>query len=175
MMITLRALLILLFVSTLAACSAIGPTSSPEFPQLIAKAVPPEDGEVRFSGSGIWFPNVRGFTDVRSSLLGGQVVPTPGVLVVTDTAILFQQWDSKTEQFDVIKRLPLADVMSVALDTYGVNRRLVVRKKDLSFDTFSFTQAAGNFIDKEKTENSFQFLDARIGKKTAEQPPTTKP
>jgi hypothetical protein len=167
----LRALLILLCASAITACSAIGPTSSPEFPGLVAKAVPKEDGEVRFYGAGQYFPGLRGFTDVRSSLLGGQYQGIPGVVVITDTAILFEQWDSNTEKFDVVKRLSFSEVTAVTLDSYGLNRRLVLRKKDLSFDTFNFTRGAGNFVDGDKVEQAFQLLDARFNRKTADQPP----
>jgi hypothetical protein len=167
----LGALLLFNFVLTIAACSAIGPTSSPEFPAFVAKAVPKEDGEVRFYGQGQYFPGLRGFTDVRSSLLGGQYQGIPGVVVITDTALLFEQWDSNTEKFDVVKRLPFSEVTAVTLDSYGLNRRLVLRKKDLSFETFNFTRAAGNSVDGDKVEQAFQLLDARFNKKTANQSP----
>jgi hypothetical protein len=75
----------------LVGCAAIGPVSSPEFPSLVAKTVPKEDGEIRLYGSGNWYPNVRGFTAIRSSLLAKPADPTPGVLVITDEALLFQQ------------------------------------------------------------------------------------
>jgi hypothetical protein len=167
----LSALLILNLALTIAACSAIGPTSSPEFSNLVAKAVPKEDGEVRFFGQGQYFPGLRGFTDVRSSLLGGQYQGIPGVVVITDTAILFEQWDSNTEKFDAVKRILLSEVTAVTLDSYGLNRRLVLRKKDLSFDTFNFTKAAGNFVDGDKVEQAFQLLDGRFNKKTGDQTP----
>ncbi|MGN6734963.1 MAG: hypothetical protein ACTHMB_23790 [Candidatus Binatia bacterium] len=65
-----------------------------------------------------------------------------GVLVINDAAILLEQWNDKTQQFDVNKRLPFSDIIAVALDSYGVSRRLVIHKKDLSFDFFDFTQGA---------------------------------
>lgn len=35
--------------------------------------------------------------------------------------------------------LPLSELNEVSLDSYGVNRRLVLRKMDLSYDSFDFT------------------------------------
>src|SRR6266511_3392020 len=64
-----RILICLSTLGLLAGCAAIGPTSSPECPRLVAKAVPNEDGQIHFFGPGNWHPNTRGFTAVRSSLL----------------------------------------------------------------------------------------------------------
>lgn len=143
-------------------CAAIGPTSSPEFPRLVAKTIPKEDGEVRFFGSGNWYPNVRGFTPNRSSLLARPAPPTPGVLVIADEALLFQQWDGEAKSFDVVKRLPYSELVAISLDSYGLNRRIVVRKKDLSYDSFDFTQAGGNLVDGTKVEEAFGFLRDRV-------------
>jgi hypothetical protein len=150
--------LVLLFVG----CAAIGPVSSPEFPSLVAKTIPKEDGEILLFGSGNWYPNVRGFTAIRSSLLAKPADPTPGVLVITDGALLFQQWDEETKIFDVIKRLPYSELVAVSRDTYGLNRRIILRKTDLSYDSFDFTQASGNFVDATKVEQAIEFLRGRI-------------
>ena len=109
-----------------------------------------------------WYPSVRGFTAIRSSLLAKPADPTPGVLVITDGALLFQQWDEETKIFDVIKRLPYSELVAVSLDTYGLNRRIVLRKTDLSYDSFDFTQASGNFVDATKVEQAIEFLRGRI-------------
>lgn len=153
---------LLIFAIFIAGCAAIGPVSSPDFPQMVAKAVPEADGEIRFYGSGNWHPNTRGFTAIRSSLLARPADPIPGVLVITSDTVLFQQWDDETKTFDVVKRLQFSELTSVALDTYGLNRRIVLRKKDLSYESFDFTQASGNFIDATKVEESVAFLRDRI-------------
>jgi len=150
--------LALLFVG----CAAIGPVSSPEFPSLVAKTIPKEDGEIRLFGSGNWYPNVRGFTAIRSILLATPVPPTPGALVITDEALIFLQWDEEAKIFDVIKRLPYSELVAVSLDSYGLNRRIVLRKKDLSYDSFDFTQASGNLVDATKVEQAIEFLLGRI-------------
>lgn len=50
----------------------------------------------------------------------------------------------------------------MSLDTYGLNRRIVLRKTDLSSDSFDFTQASGNFVDATKVEQAIEFLRGRI-------------
>lgn len=157
-----RILALLLIIHLIAGCAAIGPISSPEFPQLVARAVPKEDGEVHLLGPGNWYPNIRGFTDVRSILLYGPFNPIPGVLVLTTSSILLEQWDENSQRFDVIKRMAFSDLAEVSLDSYGANRRLVIRKKDLSYDSFDFTQADGTFVDTSKVEEAYELLRKRI-------------
>ena len=153
----------LIFATLISGCAAIGPVSSPDFPLMVAKAIPKTDGEIHFYGSGNWYPNTRGFTAVRSSLLARPAAPIPGVLVITSEALIFQQWDEKSKSFDVVKRLPFSELATVSLDTYGpLNRRIVLRKRDLSYETFDFTQAIGNYIDAAKIEEGYAFLHDRI-------------
>ena len=157
-----RTFFFLFFVGMIAGCvAAIGPVSSPEYSQLVAKATPKQAGEMRYYGPGNWYPYIRGFADIRSRRLAD---PIPGVLVITQTAILFQQWDKPTQKFEIIKLLLFSHITEVSLDTYGLNRRLVLRKKDYSFDTFDFTKAKGNFVDGTKVEEAFNFLKDQIMK-----------
>jgi hypothetical protein len=159
----LRMISLLILATLFAGCAAaIGPVDSPDFPQLVAKAVPKIDGEIRFYGSGNWYPNTRGFTPERSALIASPPNAIPGVLVVTNDAILLQQWDDKEKAFDIVKRLPFTELTSVALDSYGVSRRIVVRKRDLSYESFDFTHGSGIFVDAPKVEEVFTFLRDRI-------------
>jgi hypothetical protein len=149
----------IVLMALITGCAAIGPISSSEFPQLVARAVPKGDGEIRYYGPGYWYPNARGFTGTRSSLLAPPGDQIPGILVITETAVLFEQWDESVQKFDVIKRLSFAELDEVSLDSYGLNRRLVLRKRDLSFDSFEF---GVSFSDAPKTEAAVAFLRTRI-------------
>jgi len=142
---------ILTGLAILSGCSTIGPTDSPEFATLVQATVPKGDGAVRFFGPAFWYPNQRGFTDVRNGMLSGTPPQIAGALVVADKAILFEQWDDKAKSYDIVKRIPMGDVMSVNVDSMGLGRRIVVRRKDLSFDSFAFTRSAGHFQDAEQT------------------------
>ena len=94
----LRIFTLLFFAAIVAGCSSVGPVSSPDFPQLVAKGVPQNDGEIHFYGNGTWYPNTRGFTAIRSSLFSPSEGHIPGILVVTTSAVLFQQWEEKTKE-----------------------------------------------------------------------------
>jgi len=148
-------IIFLVFVLILAGCYAFGPVS----PSLVAKSVPKEDGKVLLYGSGFWWPNTRGFADF--------LVRTPnsyraGVLVITDNAVVFEQWDKKKEAYYVIKHLPYSGLAKVSMDTFGVSKRIVLRKKDLSYETFEFTNKSGTLIDNTKNEQGINILRERI-------------
>ena len=153
-------LLVILLV--LSGCAATGPISAPNFANLVANAIPANDGQMEMYGTATWYANTKGFTAVRSAFLSKPADPIPGVLVLTNNAILFQQWEETTKSYDVIKRFEYKDLLSSTLDSYGLGRRIVIRKKDLSFDTFEFTRGNGGFIDGKKVEESVPFLQKKI-------------
>lgn len=146
----------------MAGCAAIGPVGTQEYGQLVAKAVPKDDGQVIIYGPSNWHPNTRGFTAIRSSFLAGPSPATPGVLVLTSNSLIVEQWIDELKSFDVIKRIPYTELASASLDSYGASRRLVVRKKDLSYDSFEFTKVGGNLIDSAKTEEATELLRGLI-------------
>ena len=149
---------ILAALAILSGCSTIGPTDFPEFATLVQAPVPKGDGAVRFFGPAFWYPNQRGFTDVRNGMLSGTPPQIAGALVVADKAILFEQWDDKAKSYDIVKRIPMGNVMSVNVDSMGLGQRVVVRRKDLSFDSFAFTRPSGHFQDAEQTVAAVRYL-----------------
>ena len=150
-----------LLAASISGCAAIGPSDSPEGLQLVARAVPNEDSPIRYSGSGNWFPSVQGFTAMRRSMFAPVADPIVGALVITDTALLFERWDDATKRFDVMKRIPWSEISEVTLDTYGLARRLVLRSKDLTYQSFDFTRSSGNAVDGAKVEAAVKYLRGR--------------
>ncbi len=75
-----RLFTLMFFAAIITGCAAIGPVASPDFPQMVAKAIPKTDGEIRLFGSGNWYPNTRGFTPSRSAFLSSPENTIPGVL-----------------------------------------------------------------------------------------------
>jgi len=149
----------------MAGCAATGPTSSADFAALVAAAVPKSEGTPRITGSGSWFPNTRGFAPLRSSLLSRPTDPIPGAIAVTDKAIVFVQWDDREGKFEPMKKISFTEVEDATLDSFGLGRRLVIKKRDLSVDSFDFTKAAGNIIDAEKTQAAVTFVQSRLNAK----------
>lgn len=145
-------------LAILSGCSTIGPTDSSEFAKLVQAPVPKGEGAVRFFGPAFWYPNQRGFTDVRNGMFSGTPPQIAGALVVADKAILFEQWDGKAKSYDIVMRIPMDDIMSVNVDSMGLGRRIVVRRKDLSFDSFAFIRPSGHFQDAEQTMAAAGYL-----------------
>ena len=139
-------------------CAAIGPSDQFEFDTGIAKATPAKEGKVQMSGSGTWWPNAKGFTNVRSALISTGINELPGVLVFTDKSILFQQWDSKSKSFSIIKKIPFNDIRAVALDEFGASRTIVIHSLEYHYDSFMFTSNQGTFVDGNKTKDGYAFL-----------------
>ena len=61
-----------------------------------------------------------------------------------------------------IKRIPTIDMLAVTLDSWGNGRRMVIQKRDLSFDTFSFNGNAGILPDADRTEAATALLQKQI-------------
>lgn len=132
-------------------CSTRGPANSDQLPSLAAQALPEKDATPIHSAPGEWFPNVRGFNDIRSNPFS-PVNRQVGVMVLTKEAIYFEQWSKTRKVYDVVKRIPLKRIQEVTIDTYGASRRIVVQLEDYSYDSFGLTQAGGLLVDKSETE-----------------------
>jgi hypothetical protein len=157
-----RAQVLFILSFLLAGCAALGPVSSPQFLDFVKEALPPAEREILMYGPGTWHPNTRGFTDLRSLFLSRPQEPIPGVLVVTTSALFVQQWDKANGRYEPMKRFSLNETLKVSLDTFGLNRRLVVQWKDFSTDSFSFTSDSGQTVDAERTEAAFQLLSSKL-------------
>ena len=139
-------------------CAAMGPKVPPsEFQAYIEKAVPKGDGEIRIYSKGEWFPDGRGHTD--SNIIHVNDNFRQGVLVITDEALLFMQWDS--DSFYVIKRLPHSELIEASLSRFGLSTMVMVRKKDLSYDSFMLS-SDGIFTSTEKSKQVIKILNGFI-------------
>jgi hypothetical protein len=150
------------FLLVLAGCAATGPTSSPLYPALVAAALPPEAGPSIRSDQGSWYPNVIGFADIRTTMGYGAVPPVSGVLVITPTALVFEQWDDRFHRFEVMKLLKISDIKEATIDTFGLGARLVLKSADYSFNSFAFSKAAGQLGDSDKAREIAGYLSGRI-------------
>jgi hypothetical protein len=139
-------------------CSVLGPVSSPEFGAMIKNANPEGAGDIKTYGPVWWYPNTRGFNDARGLGISRSQDPIPGILVVTTKEFFIEQWDENEKKYQITKRFSLAEKKEISLDSYGLNRRVVVQWKDFSTDSFSFTSEHGQWVDAPKTEALFNQL-----------------
>jgi hypothetical protein len=138
----------------LSGCAAIGPSDSPEFGSLVARSVPAESGAILIYDTGTWQPNTRGFTGVMSGMLAPPQTPIPGVIVITENALIVSQWDKPTASYVPMKRILISNIDSVRVDKFGLSSAIVVQQRDLSVDTFTFTKASGNFVNAARAEEA---------------------
>jgi hypothetical protein len=144
----------------IASCAAVGPRDSPDFAVLVAKGIPDADGKLRFTGAGEWLPNTRGFNDIRSTLLSQPTNPVSGVLAVTDAAIFFLQWEESKARYEPVKRIRCSEIVGIELDSFGLNRRIVIQKSDLSFEAFNVTNPGNITVSAVLTEKAV--VEARL-------------
>ena len=134
-----------------AGCTTRGPVNSDQMPSLAYQALPPDSGDMIQCSPGEWFPNVKGFNDVRSNPFA-PVSRQSGVVVLTRKGVFFVEWDKRTKAYDLVKRLPVESIRALSLDSEGASRRLVIQKQDYGYDTFGLTQAGGLLGDKSECQ-----------------------
>jgi hypothetical protein len=153
-------LAVLVITLLVAGCVAIGPVGSQDFPQMVERAVTKADGKILIYGSGNWHPNQNGFPAL--DFMHPYPEPYPGILVITNAAVLFLKWDEQKKTYITLKRLPFTELTSVSLASSGLTRRIVLQKKDKSYDSFDFTKAKGFIVDSTKTEETVALLNDQI-------------
>ncbi len=158
----MRLVVVFLACILLFGCVSFGPVSSPQFTNLVQKAIQVESGDMQMLGPSQWYPNTRGFTDTRNFVHPDHQNVTNGVLAVTFSAIYIVQWDKTDNNYHVLKRFMLAQIKEVTLDTYGLSRSVVVQWNDYSTDSFSFISDSGQTIDRRKTESLYKLLSSNI-------------
>lgn len=148
-------------------CATRGPASSGQMTSLAMQALPQDAGRVIHLGPGEWYPNVKGFNDVRSNPFS-PVSRQTGVWVLTDQALYFEQWSAAEKAYEVVKRIGLKEIRSLGMDKEGASRRVVLRRPDLSYDSLALTQAGGLLGDRSETETLHQHLEKLLNASASE-------
>jgi len=142
---------------------SLGPVSSPEFPDLIRNAIPPDEGEVHLSGK------------VELALqLDNQLYILGAVAALGDTGIVLLRWYDPEGQYKISARLPYADILSLSMNTMGFGRVVYFclatpvfawGDQPYAIDrraSMSFIKPSGMFQDVERTETAIAFLQQKI-------------
>jgi hypothetical protein len=93
-----------------------------------------------------YYPGVYGFSDVKSNILSYRPQLINGILVCTESNILFVI--PGREKYDIVLEIPYIDITDVLTPAWGLNRRLVIKCKN-QFYTFDFTK--GGTVSKGET------------------------
>lgn len=139
---------------------------------LLLAAIPPELGNIHFTGRVEW----TGLSNLKQSVLS----VNQSMSAITDFNILFLWWSEVHERYEVLIRLPLEDIYSVELWTpgFGTNIRLCHEKDEVQFADQSLPidqktvlriLKQNGFIDAERTREVFSLLEGRFAKMTESQ------
>ncbi|MGD9965004.1 MAG: hypothetical protein AB7T59_00625 [Hyphomonadaceae bacterium] len=135
---------------TLSGCASAGPTNSPEFAALVTAALPPDAGVVQVSGPGTWTPNSRHMIEFQNN---GNLIPDAspwknGVTTITPAGLFFAEWEQRTRQYVVTKRIPRSNLASATIEQIGRSCALIVQEAhDSTFHVFEFVRGGGTLND----------------------------
>ena len=104
----------------------------------------------------LWSQDIRGFDKIKRFQLEPPGIA--GVLVVGDQAILFlsPNADSKSEP---MLKLPYTEIADVYVDAFGVSRRLVIKRTNGVYDSFSI--AVGHAVYSKLAESAGELAKSR--------------
>jgi len=139
--------------SLLAGCGSMNPLDIRNDAEVATKARSDADAEIRFSGPGNWYQNFKGF-----SLLHPLPRSETGIIVVTDKSVSITGRVDRMPWLIGTGRTTIQDLGSVELASYGLNRRVVLCRKDLRCDSFDFTKPNGITVDALKVEDAAAYL-----------------
>lgn len=151
---------------------SLGPVSSQEVTDLLLEAISPDEGTVHFTGQIEW----TGLSRLKQSF--GESYQS--MSAITDFNILFLWWSEASERYDVLMRLPFAEIYSIELWTpgFGTAIRFCLEKDEIPIGdeilgidrrTTFRVMKPGVLIDAEKTKEVFKLLDSKVTKKTESQ------
>jgi hypothetical protein len=161
---SLSARLLAVLVACLTGCSTpAGPGPGEDFDARLRQSVAATNsGPVRLAGEGMWHPSTRGFTTLRTMPVSQWPQEVLAGIALTDTAIIVAQWAPDSNRFEIVKRIDVADLREAWVDSFGRGRRLVVRRADLGYDSFTFMRHGTAMVDQDATEQALALLRARV-------------
>lgn len=143
-----RTIVIGMALALLTACTTTGALKPKYVPEAAIQAVPSSEGPPDFYSSADWFPDTQGFMQERSLAM---IPARVGVILVNKQALYFVQLNSYEDKYRVLLRISLDEIVDVAADDLGGNRRVVVYTKSRS-NTFGVFRNGSGATDEAATE-----------------------
>ena len=142
---------------------SLGPVSSDQFADLVATAIPAEEGEVLLFGR-VEMTFRDGY---RTHLFSA-------VAVMSETDVLLLKWHEPGNQYRILARLPYSGILEVAINTLGLGAAIhmclatnefVLADRSHGIDqmiSMTFIEPSGFFQDTERSEAAFAVLQQKI-------------
>lgn len=131
----MKKLIVVIFLSLiLSGCTTYRPQYDADYEKAVSAVIDKSSETIKFNDHAIWHPN-------RSTIPTVFPIPTPieGNMVITDKTLYFLEWDSDSNAYNIVKKLPITDIQNVKITTFGLNRQLAIQSKNNNFDLFSYT------------------------------------
>ncbi len=99
----------------------------------------------------LWHKGIKGWAEVKALHLEPDA--TEGSLFVGDAAIFFFSPNADSKSKPLLK-LAYADIADIYIDKFGVDRRIVVKRTDGSYESFTVIRRTGMRVDAKSTEDA---------------------
>ena len=118
----------------LSACVTYRPENDADYEKAVSVVIDKNSEIIKFNDHAIWYPN-------RSTIPTVFPIPTPieGNMVITNKNLYFLEWDTDSNAYNIVKKLPITDIQNIKITTFGLNRQLAIQSKNNNFDLFSYT------------------------------------
>jgi len=142
---------------------SLGPVSSDRFADLIATAMPVEEGEVLLFGR----VELAFRKDFHGHLFSA-------VAVMSDTGILLLKWYEPEDRYRIVARLSYSDIQEIAINTLGLGaaihmclaiKEFVLADESHAIDpmvSMTFIRPSGFIQDTDRSEAAFAVLQEKI-------------
>lgn len=90
-----------------------------------------------------------------------QTPKIPGVVVVTNKNILFEQWGGSTG-LSIVKKIAIADILDASFITFGASGRMIIQSQENQYDSFAASETTGVISIRKGTEEMHQAVSSLL-------------
>lgn len=144
------------FAMTLCGCALVPPVPLDDgVIRQVRATIPNEEGFIKYSSIGLWFPNSSEFKLSAFSI--NPETKIQGIAVVTEKSFFFLQWGGPTG-FTVLRRQSFLEVENLSMVEFGLNKRIVIKNTQGIYDSFSASNSAGDLTFRLGTQGMYEAI-----------------
>lgn len=143
----------------LSACATYRPQYDADYEKAVSAVIDKSSETVKFNDHAVWFPNQ---STIQVRPIFALQAYNDGNIVITDKALYFMEWDSKSNEYNTVRKIYFSDVKNIKLAEFGPSKRFVIQSNPDRFDMFSFV--SHEIYDSEKNIEAYKYIQSLIKK-----------
>jgi hypothetical protein len=144
------------FAMTLCGCALLPPVPLDDgVTRQIRATIPSEEGSIKYSSIGLWFPNSSEFK--ISAFNVNPETKMQGIVVVTEKSLLFLQWGGPMG-FTILKRQSYSEIEKISLIEFGLAARIAIKNTQGIYDSFCASNSAGDIGFRLGTQGMYETI-----------------